>query len=81
MPALFDALREQSDLLVLRGQLAMEQGRNQEATGHFRTAIDLWKNDAVAASGRGLDFTGRVLAQHYLQLMDKNKELVPAEKK
>jgi tetratricopeptide (TPR) repeat protein len=81
IPALLDALREQSDLVVLRGLLAMEQGRDSGAADHFRAALDSWQSGAAVASGRRLDFNGRVLAQHYLQLMDRAKEKIPAEKR
>jgi hypothetical protein len=81
MPALLEALREQSDVLVLRGLLAMERGRDQEAAKHFRAALDLWRNEAAVTLGSGLDFNGRVLTQHYLRLVEKTKEKAPAEKK
>jgi tetratricopeptide (TPR) repeat protein len=81
MPALLEALREQSGLLVLRGLLAMERGRDQEAAKHFRAALDLWRSESAVSRGSGLDFNGRILAQHYLRLVEKTKEKTPAEKK
>jgi hypothetical protein len=74
-------LREQSSLLVLRGLLAHEGGRDREAAGYFREALDLWQSDAAVSSGSGLDFHGRVLAQHRLRLVEKTKEKAPAGKR
>jgi hypothetical protein len=76
-----EALREQSDVLVLRGLLAMERGRDQEAARQFHAALDLWRSEAAVSSGGGLDFNARELAQHFLRLMEKLKEKTPAEKK
>jgi hypothetical protein len=78
---ILDLLREQSDILVLRGLLAQERNRDREATRYFREALDMWQSDAAIASGSGLDFNGRVLAQRGLRLVDKTKEKAPAEKK
>jgi hypothetical protein len=79
--ALLDVLREQSSLLVLRGLLAHEGGREREAAGYFREALALWQSDAAVSSGSGLDFHGRVLAQHRLRLVEKSKEKAPAGKR
>jgi tetratricopeptide (TPR) repeat protein len=55
-------LRQQAELTVLRGLLALEEGDVDEAESAFRTAFDVWKDRAAAASGAGLDFNGRRIA-------------------
>jgi tetratricopeptide (TPR) repeat protein len=60
-------LRQQADSTVLRGLLALEEGEWEEAELAFRAALTLWKDKSTAASGGGLDFNGRILAQSYLR--------------
>jgi tetratricopeptide (TPR) repeat protein len=61
------SLRRQADMTVLRGLLALEEGEVDEARRCFRLALALWKDEATAASGAGLDFNGRVVAQGCLE--------------
>ena len=56
-------LRRWANANVLRGLLALEQGDVEEAEVAFRLALDLWKDEAAAASGAGLDFPARPIAQ------------------
>jgi hypothetical protein len=60
------ALRQEADGLVLRGLLALELGDVDEAEVAWRVALALWGDEAAAASGGGLDFGGRVIAQEGL---------------
>jgi hypothetical protein len=62
-------LRHKADATVLRGLLALEEGDIAEAEVAFRVALALWKDQAAAASGSGLDFGGRPIAQGYLELL------------
>jgi hypothetical protein len=60
-------LRREADVTVLRGLIALEEGEVDAARDSFRTALALWKDEASAASGAGLDFNGRVIAQGCLE--------------
>jgi hypothetical protein len=63
-------LRREADLLVLRGLFALEVGDGDEAEVAFRVALALWRDEAAAASGAGIDFTARPVAQGYLKLLE-----------
>jgi tetratricopeptide (TPR) repeat protein len=63
-------LRQQADSTVLRGLLALEEGESEEAELAFRAALALWKDKSTAASGGGLDFNGRILAQNCLRWLE-----------
>jgi tetratricopeptide (TPR) repeat protein len=56
------SLREQAELLALRGLLALEQGSVDDARRQFRAALDVWRVEAGGALG---------LAPHYLKLLDE----------
>jgi hypothetical protein len=56
-------LREEADATVLRGLLLLEEGEVDQAKAAFRGALACWKDEASAASGSGLDFKGRAIAQ------------------
>lgn len=56
---LIRALRQQNDVLVLRGMLALEEGKPDVARLAFQQALAMWKNGEPG----GLDFNGRRLAQ------------------
>jgi hypothetical protein len=60
-------LARQADLKVLRGVLAVEEGASALAEALFREALALWGSDAAAASGAGIDFPARLIAQEYLR--------------
>ncbi len=63
-------LRQQADATVLRGLMALEQGDISEAAKNFRLALATWKGEAAAASGAGLDFNGRTIAQGCLAWLE-----------
>jgi hypothetical protein len=63
------ALRQEANTTVLRGLLALESGQTARAAEHFRAALAVWKSDAAAADGGGLDFGGRQAAQYLLELL------------
>jgi tetratricopeptide (TPR) repeat protein len=56
-------LRQDADATVLRGLLLLEEGDAEEAEVAFRVALALWRDEAAARSGAGLDFNGRPIAQ------------------
>jgi tetratricopeptide (TPR) repeat protein len=60
-------LRQDADVRVVRGLLALEEGRTAEAGADFRLALEIWKNSETAASGGGMDFSGRGVAQDCLR--------------
>jgi hypothetical protein len=60
-------LTQQADVSVLQGLIALEEGEVDEAKVYFQAALQLWKHEAAAASGTGLDFNGRVVAQGCLE--------------
>jgi hypothetical protein len=64
-------LTREANLTVLRGLLALEQGEVERAEGDFRVALTLWKDAATAASGAGLDFDARPVAQGYLEWLGR----------
>ncbi|HEX5269456.1 MAG TPA: hypothetical protein VFW33_03165, partial [Gemmataceae bacterium] len=58
--AILGALSGEADLAVLRGLLALEAGRTDDAARHFREALAFWDD----GSGRGrLNFPGRAAAR------------------
>jgi hypothetical protein len=63
------AMRQEADATVMRGLLALEEGDMKEAETAFRSALTMWKSQTAAASGSGLEFKGRKLAQGYLDLL------------
>jgi tetratricopeptide (TPR) repeat protein len=68
-------LRQEADLSVLRGLLALEAGEVSTARQHCRAALDVWGDETRAASGAGLDFPSRPIAQRVLHLLlEKNNE-------
>ncbi len=63
MTELTRGLRLYADAHVLRGLLALEEGDSEEAGVSFRLALTIWRDEATAARGAGLDFKGRTIAQ------------------
>lgn len=77
--ALARKTRQKAEVTVLRGLLALELGAVDEAEFLFREVLAIWKDESAAASGGGLDFNGRALAQTCLQwLEDARKKAPPA---
>jgi hypothetical protein len=71
-------LRQEADFQVLRGLLALECGAVEAARGHFGAALAVWGGDDRAATGAGLDFAGRPVAQQALRwLAEKDEEAAP----
>jgi hypothetical protein len=68
--ALAASLKEEANANVLRGLLFLEEGEVDEAEVAFRLALAFWKNEAMAASGGGLEFDGRIAAQGYLDWLE-----------
>jgi tetratricopeptide (TPR) repeat protein len=68
-----DLLRQEADLRVLRGLLALESGDVEAARRHFRAALDVWDGDGPAAAGAGLDFPARPIAQYAMSLFETIK--------
>ena len=54
---------EEANLTTLRGALALESGEVKQAEQFFHDALSVWGDDARAASGAGLDFESRFLAE------------------
>jgi len=63
-------LRKEADATVLRGLLALEEGEVDLAEEAFRTALAFWEDGAAAASGRGLDFDTRLIAEACLDWLE-----------
>jgi hypothetical protein len=61
------SIRQEADATVLRGMLALEAGEVELAADDFRRALAAWGGPAAAASGAGIDFNGRVIAQGCLE--------------
>jgi tetratricopeptide (TPR) repeat protein len=68
---LAQSMRQEADLSVLRGLIALEEGDVDKAEAAFRSALAWWKDEAAAASGSGLDFRGRVIAQQCLEWLER----------
>ena len=67
---LAQSLRREADIAVLQGLLALEVGEVGDAELYFREALGLWKNESSAASGAGLTFRGRIIAQGCLKWLE-----------
>ena len=65
------ALHSQADEKVLLGLLALEKGAVNDAEINFREALSYWKDARTAASGGGLEFRSRVVAQSYLDWIEQ----------
>lgn len=63
-------LPREADLTVLRGVLLVEEGKIDEAEIAFRLALAFWKGESATDSGT-FDFSGRVMAQGWLWLLDR----------
>jgi hypothetical protein len=63
------SLRLRAEVTVLRGLLALESGEINAARTCFRQALAVWRSEAAASSGAGLDFSARAVAQRSLELV------------
>jgi tetratricopeptide (TPR) repeat protein len=63
-------LRQEADMRVLRGVLALESGAVENARQHFHAALNVWDTDNQTLSGAGLDFPGRTIAQQALPWLE-----------
>jgi hypothetical protein len=64
-----EQLRSEADVRVLRGLLALEPGAVETTQRHCRAALAVWGDDRRAATGAGLDFAARPIAQQVLERM------------
>jgi tetratricopeptide (TPR) repeat protein len=60
-------LRQEADFRVLSGLIALESGSVGNAREQFRTALAVWGGPERSASGAGLDFPTRSVAQEALR--------------
>ena len=63
-------LVEEANLTTLRGALALEVGDVDSARDFFRAALAVWGDETRAATGAGLDFSSRPLAQAGLAALE-----------
>jgi hypothetical protein len=70
MTLLTRGLKRGADVDVLRGLIALEEGRTDEAEAALREALAVWRDEAAAASGAGVDFNGRPAALGYLAWLE-----------
>jgi hypothetical protein len=61
--AIAATIRQEANAIVLRGLLALEAGEVELAADDFRSALAVWGGPDAVASGAGIDFEGRVVAQ------------------
>jgi tetratricopeptide (TPR) repeat protein len=71
LPGPVELLRQEADVRVLRGLLALESGAVEDARAHFQAALDTWGSESRAATGAGVDFPARPIAQQALRLLDE----------
>src|SRR5262249_51868624 len=64
-------LRERADLHVARGLLDLEPGEVDAARREFGDAWAVWGSQDQSASGSGLDFFGRPIAQDMLRRIER----------
>jgi tetratricopeptide (TPR) repeat protein len=65
-----ERMRREADGQVLRGLLALEWGEVETARRHFRSALNVWGSERAAATGGGLDFRARTIAQEELRRIE-----------
>jgi tetratricopeptide (TPR) repeat protein len=68
-------MRQVANANVCRGLLLLEEGAVEEAEVSFRLALALWKDEAAAASGAGLDFNARPIAQGCLRWLSEDDKV------
>jgi hypothetical protein len=59
-------LREETDLVALRGLLALESGETAQAMALFRRAVSVWRSERAVAERSGLDFGAREPVRYWL---------------
>jgi hypothetical protein len=64
-------LRQEADVRVLRGLLALESGDVGNSRKHLRTALEVWGGDSQVATGAGVDFFTRPIAEQALRLLEE----------
>jgi hypothetical protein len=74
LEGLAELLGQEADLRVLRGLLAVESGDVESARQHFRAALEVWGSDSQAATGAGVDFRTRPIAQQAIRLLEDKDE-------
>jgi tetratricopeptide (TPR) repeat protein len=62
-------LMRQSNTAILQAVVAIESGNVARAKSLLGQALALWGSDAAVASGGGVDFDGRPVAQRLLELL------------
>jgi tetratricopeptide (TPR) repeat protein len=70
LPIPADLLRQEADLRVLRGMLALEAGAVESARQHFQAALAVWGSPQRARDGAGLDFASRPIAAEMMRLLE-----------
>jgi hypothetical protein len=65
-------MRLEADFHVLRGLLALESGEVEAAREHFHAALKVWGGHSQAATGAGLDFPTRPVAQQALRALEED---------
>src|SRR5262249_29436350 len=65
-----DPLRQGAGIGVLRALLALESGDVESAHRHLRAALDVWGGDDKVATGAGVDFLARPIAQQTIRLLE-----------
>jgi hypothetical protein len=64
-------LREETNLLALRGQLALEAGDLEKAKRCWKQALAAWQSEVAVAKGGGVDFGARPIVQQGLEMLAK----------
>jgi hypothetical protein len=68
-------MKQEANAHVLWGLVALEAGESGQAESAFRRALGVWKDEAAAASGAGVDFNARPVAQGALSwLAEANRK-------
>jgi hypothetical protein len=74
LPGPAGLLTKGADLSVMRGLLALEPGAVEDVRQQVGAALEVWGDAARTASGAGLDFPARPLAQQMLRRLSGDKE-------
>lgn len=74
LKTIFSNIRQQAQLDVLRGVLALERGEVPQVESFLRRALSVWQSDRDTALGGGLDFDGRHTAQAMLDWLSQREQ-------